>query len=150
VTLLLSDILRSTFGRGGNLGMPTTITDLKNSPSHTAEARRSELIDVRLIDPETGMPWPYYMDAMTVERYLNGLGIKVSRQTLAHKRANGIGIHWRFHGQRPVATREEIERYIREELLRDTSPLAGKTRLRGRAPGRKRKPAANHPGAPVD
>jgi hypothetical protein len=121
--------------------MPTTTIDPKTAPSHTAAERRSETIDVRFTDPQTGMPWPYYMDAMTVERYLNLLGIPISKQTLAHKRAKRIGLRWKYAGQRPIVTRDELLRYIREELFQDQSPLAGKRGRRGRPSGSKRNPA---------
>jgi hypothetical protein len=107
--------------------------NLAEAARRAAEAHCSEIIDVRVTDPETGMPWPHFMDTGTVQRFLRGLGIKISMQTLAHKRSRGIGIRWRYQGQRPVATQDEVRRHIREELLGDSSPLAGKRGWRSAA-----------------
>jgi hypothetical protein len=104
--------------------------------TETEEKPSAVVVDVRNIDPSTGTPWTDYMDGPVVVRYLGARGIKRSLQTLAHQRAAGIGIKWRYLGQKPIATREEIDRHIDQDLFRDVSPLLGKHR------GRKKKPAA--------
>jgi len=114
--------------------MPLTTTDQGGVSPHTGEMRRIEYADVRVIDPETGVPWTHYMDTRKVRRYLHGYGIDIALQTLVHKRAMNVGPRWWFNGQKPLTTKDEVDRYIREDLLRDQSPLAGRPRRRREKP----------------
>jgi hypothetical protein len=66
------------------------------------------------------------MDTKTVARRLKEQGTPVSVQTLAHHRAAGHGLRWRYLGQKPVVSDDEYQRYVREDLFADTSPLIGR------------------------
>jgi hypothetical protein len=100
----------------------------------SAEQHSEESIGLQELDPETGLPWSRYMDTDTARRYLaQAYGIKIAKQTLAHQRSRGRGIHWRYIGQKPVTTRGEIDRYIREDAFSDESPLARTARARAAA-----------------
>jgi hypothetical protein len=72
------------------------------------------------------------MDTPLVIRYMQARGIRRSAQTLSHQRAAGVGVKWRYLGQRPMATKAEIDRHIEHDLFADASPLIG--RKRGRKP----------------
>jgi hypothetical protein len=122
-------------------------------PKHPALAQIAHLPDIapadvevlteaHRIDPATGESWPYYMDGPTVQRYLTGLGLKVSVQTLAHQRAAGVGLPWQYHGQRPIITKPAVDAHLRNGMLSTTSPLVGKRRRETTA--RKSTPKEDH------
>jgi hypothetical protein len=112
--------------------MSYTVSVLKNAQQDVAEERHTNVIDVRVIDPVSGMPWTHYLDTGASTRYLRGQGIPITKQTLAHKRAMNTGPKWWFSGQRPITTKTELDRWIAEDLLREKSPLVGIARKRGR------------------
>jgi hypothetical protein len=104
---------------------PAPSTDLRKPPPVAAEPRSPELLDARVINPRTGVPWPKWNNTDDVLLYLERVyGLRRSKQTMAHHRSQGIGIKWRWFGQVPVTTLEEVDRYVREEALKDQSPLA--------------------------
>jgi hypothetical protein len=85
----------------------------------------SEIVDARVTNPRTGLSWPKWNYEDDARLYLERVhGLSSSKQTLAHHRSQGIGIKWRWHGQRPVTTLAELDRYVAEEALRERSPLA--------------------------
>jgi hypothetical protein len=110
--------------------------------SEIEEKPSAVVVDVRTIDPDTGTPWTDFMDARVVVRYLGARGIKRSLQTLAHQRATGVGIKWKYLGQKPIATRAEIDRHIAEDLFSDSSPLVGTHRRRKKKPLKRAKARA--------
>jgi hypothetical protein len=92
-----------------------------------------EIIEATAVDtdPTTGMPWPPRMDTRQAARYLQVVhGLPVQPQTLVHHRARGVGVHWRYFGQRPLADRPELDRFALEEALQDESPLTRNARER--------------------
>ena len=97
------------------------------------------LPDQTAIDPDTGQPWPVRFDTRGTARYLQvAHNLPVAELTLARQRSKGVGIRWKYLGQKPIAERTEIDRYVREEALRDFSPLkagaqARAARKRGKA-----------------
>jgi hypothetical protein len=103
--------------------MPLNVPGLLNLPQSGG--------DVPALDPKTGAPWTRFFDTQMVVRYLRSQGIKVAAQTLAHRRSEGRGIKWSYAGQRPLTTKEEVDRYIAEELLQPASPLAGRAGRKG-------------------
>jgi hypothetical protein len=100
-------------------------------PSATEEMPSAAIVDPRIIDPRSGEPWPEFMDTPLVIRYMQARGIRRSAQTLSHQRAAGAGIRWKYLGQKPMATKAEIDRHIEHDLFADASPLI---RKRGRKP----------------
>jgi hypothetical protein len=101
----------------------------------TEEKPAAGLVDVKTIDPSSGEPWPEYLDTAGTVRYMRSRGIKRSAQTLAHQRAAGVGIRWKYLGQKPMATKAEVDRHIDQDMFSDASPLVG--RASGRKPGKK-------------
>ena len=81
-------------------------------------------LDATVTDPETGQPWPVRFDTRGAARYLQiAHNLPVAELTLVRQRSKGVGIRWKYLGQKPIAERSEIDRYVREEALRDVSPL---------------------------
>jgi hypothetical protein len=87
--------------------------------------------DPRAIDPETGCAWAPLQLTAGVKRYLKAVyGLERAVQTIAHDRMKGLGPRWLYHGQVPVTPLAEIDRDVRERLLRPMSPLAEAARAR--------------------
>jgi hypothetical protein len=81
-------------------------------------------------EPET---WPRFLDTNLSAAYLSQiLGLQVEPQTLANYRALGKGPKWKYFGQKPLAERTELERWVNEEALSDESPLTRRARERKR------------------
>jgi hypothetical protein len=84
----------------------------------------STFIDPTAIDPDTGQPWPERFNTREAAHYLAVRhSLPIAALTLVGQRSKGVGIHWRYLGQKPIAEREEIDRFAREDALRDVSPL---------------------------
>jgi hypothetical protein len=82
-------------------------------------------------DPDTGRPWPLRFDTKGTARYLTlAHNLPIAAPTLVRQRTRGVGIRWKYLGQKPIAERTEIDRYVREEALKDTSPLAAGAKAR--------------------
>jgi hypothetical protein len=106
-----------------------------------------------VIDPETGQPWSVRFDTRGAARYLQiAHNLPIAALTLVRQRSKGVGIRWKFLGQKPIAERTEIDRYVREEALRDTSPLKPGAQARAaRRRGEQRQPGAGDATeAPID
>jgi hypothetical protein len=103
------------------------------------------------IDPETGKPWLRRLDTRTAKRYLREVhGIEIGIQTLVHHRSQGIGIRWRYFGQKPLTTPPEVDRYVREDAFQDVSPLTRSARDReARRQARRGAVAAMQPPIPA-
>jgi hypothetical protein len=85
----------------------------------------------RSIDPATREPWPQLLDTAATHRCLKVRhGLQRAIPTLAHDRSLGVGIRWRYSGQKPVTTLSEIDRWVAEEALKPRSPLSEKARAR--------------------
>jgi hypothetical protein len=85
----------------------------------------------RGIDPVTQEPWPQLLDTPVTHRCLwTRHGIRRAVATLAHDRSTGVGIRWLYSGQKPVTTLAEIDRYAKEEALKQRSPLSEQARAR--------------------
>jgi hypothetical protein len=81
-------------------------------------------------NPET---WPRLMDTTTAASYLSQiLGLVIEPQTLANYRSAGRGPKWRYFGQKPLAERSELDRWVAEEALSDESPLRRRARERAK------------------
>jgi hypothetical protein len=108
--------------------MPITPDAANGEQPRVEEEHRTQFTDVRAIDPESGETWTRFMDTNKVQRYLAAQGIEVAVQTLTHWRSAGTGPVWRFRGQKPITTKDEVDRFIESKMLSDTSPLVGKHR----------------------
>ena len=110
---------------------------------------RQESRDTRIFDPLTDDRWKWWQDTNGGVRYVREKsGLPLTREKLTRLRAKGLGPKWRFFGQKPMTTLEELDNYIENEALQDVSPLrrhsAGQ---RTKAP---RQEAARRPAAKVD
>jgi hypothetical protein len=95
------------------------------------------------IDPETGQPWPRWLDTAQAARFATQvIGIQIEAQTLANYRAAGKGPSWKYFGQKSLTTPTEIERWAAEDALTDVSPLTRRARERERAARRSAHPSA--------
>jgi hypothetical protein len=75
-------------------------------------------------DPETGRPWPRHFDTGGTAHYIQIFhNLPIAKLTLVRQRTRGVGIRWKYLGQKPVAERIEIDRFVAEDALRDVSPL---------------------------
>jgi hypothetical protein len=108
-------------------------SDSADVPSVISDADwRAAIIRARTIDPATGEVWTLYQNTEGSTRYLRAVyGLPVTKQTLAHQRSRGVGLPWRYLGQRPLTTLPDLDRYA-QAMLRDKSPLAWR---RGRPRG---------------
>jgi hypothetical protein len=119
--------------------MPRTAAAHEDASPHTDAAHHD---DARTIDSTTtGQRSPTYMDTGIVAQRLKEQGTPVSKQTLARHRSEGIGLRWRYYGQTPVVSEGEYQRYLREDLFADESPLAGRKHRRA-SPRRSSTPSA--------
>jgi hypothetical protein len=92
-------------------------SELSESPKPSAPSGRD-------VDPETGQSWPDYLDTHETARYLKfAYNLPIAPLTLVRQRTRGIGIRWKYLGQKPIAARVEVDRFVREDALRDVSPL---------------------------
>jgi len=92
--------------------------------SEQTEPTASGIFDAAVVDPDTGFAWPARFDTKGTARYLQiAHALPIAALTLVRQRSKGIGIHWKYLGQKPIAEREEIDRFAREDALRDVSPL---------------------------
>ena len=95
------------------------------------------------IDPETGQPWPRWLDTAQAARFATQVvGIQIEAQTLANYRAAGKGLSWKYFRQRPLTTPTEIERWATEEALTGESPLTRRAREKAERCGQRIKPTA--------
>ena len=110
-------------------------------PDRTEPSSASPL-DATVIDPETGQPWSVRFDTRGTARYLLiAHNLPIAELTLVRQRSKGVGIRWKYLGQKPIAERTEIDRYVREEALRDVSPLKAGAQARvARKRGEQRRP----------
>jgi hypothetical protein len=110
-------------------------------PDRTEPSSASHL-DATVIDPATGQPWSVRFDTLGTARYLRiAHNLPVAELTLVRQRSKGVGIRWKYLGQKPIAERTEIDRFVREEALKDTSPLkAGAQARAARKRGEQRRP----------
>jgi hypothetical protein len=89
--------------------------------------------DPTAIDPDSGLPWSLRLDTKGVARYLRIVhGLPVAVLTLVRQRTRGVGIRWKYLGQKPIVERNEIDRYVREDALRDVSPLRAGAQARAK------------------
>jgi hypothetical protein len=123
--------------------MPRTTINQGGISSHIDAVRRGGPDEARAIDPTTTeRRSPTYMDTNAVVQRLREQGTPVSKQTLARHRSEGIGLRWRYYGQTPVVSEDEYQRYLREDLFADESPLAGRKHRRASPLRRSTPPAA--------
>jgi hypothetical protein len=110
--------------------------------SDWTEPNSASSLDATVIDPATGQPWSVRFDTRGTARYLQiAHNLPVAALTLVRQRSKGVGIRWKYLGQKPIAERTEIDRYVREEALRDVSPLkAGAQARAARKRGERRAP----------
>jgi hypothetical protein len=110
--------------------------------SDRTEPTSATPLDATVIDPDTGQPWSVRFDTRGTARYLQiAHNLPVAELTLARQRSRGVGIRWKYLGQKPIAERTEIDRFVREEALRDCSPLkAGAQARAARKRGEQRRP----------
>jgi hypothetical protein len=107
--------------------MPRASADPKTTPQQSTEQRHADVVDPRVVDPESGQAWTHFMDGPKVVRYMNTLGIPIALQTLNQRRTRGQRPQWRYAGQKPLTTKDEVDSFIDEEYLTVESPLAGRT-----------------------
>jgi hypothetical protein len=83
------------------------------------------------IDEDNPETWPRLMDTSRAASYLSQiLGLVIEPQTLANYRASGRGPKWKYFGQKPLAARTELDRWVAEDALSDESPLRRRARAR--------------------
>jgi hypothetical protein len=108
--------------------MPAKISGLLGPGFGAVESQTPELACAPIVEQPTEATWTRYLDTKGVSKYLRAQGIPVAIQTLAHQRSMGFGIRWKYLGQRAITTKEEVDRFVAQDLLRDESPLTRRSR----------------------
>jgi hypothetical protein len=104
-------------------GFAVVLSDRSESNSGSTRTV-SPVVDVTAIDPDTGQSWPVRFDTKGTTRYLQlAHNLPIAALTLVRQRSQGVGIRWKYLGQKPIAERTEVDRYVREEALKEVSPL---------------------------
>jgi hypothetical protein len=101
-------------------------------------------IHLAVVDPDTHQPWPLRFDTDGTARYLQvAHNLPIAKLTLVRQRSKGVGIRWKYLGQKPIAERTEIDRFVREDALRDNSPLKAGAQARADRRRQERQTAAS-------